>query len=453
MIVILGAGLAGLSSSFHLGHEHCSLFDQNSYATGHIHSEYIDGFTWDEGPHVSFTDNEYVKELFKDGVEGNVLEYPVKTANYYHGNWIPHPAQSNMFAIPQPLRNQCLDGFLAARSFYPLDFIPQNYQEWLQFSFGNEFTKEFTAAYTKKYWTTEPATLSTDWVGKRVFLPNVDQVKEGYLAPLKEETHYIKKIRYPNKGGYMAFANGLLKNANIKLKHELSFIDFGSKRICFNNDLEIKYDRLVNTIPLPLLISRSNAPVEVKHAATMLNCSSVLLVNVTANHVTAKPENWIYVYDEDKYSTRINCTELLSPNNAPSGKTGIQVEVYFSAYKSKMETDAEIAHKVIAELIEMRLINDRASVETYHTKWVQWANVIFDNQRVAYQDIILRWLEQYGLVREEDDLLPMTDWQSKFDESEKLGDLILAGRFGQWKYFWTDDCVLRGKFIGAKYKI
>jgi hypothetical protein len=22
---------------------------------------------------------------------------------------------------------------------------------------------------------------------------------------------------------------------------------------------------------------------------------------------------------------------------------------------------------------------------------------------------------------------------------------MLAGRFAQWKYFWTDDCVLRGR--------
>ena len=36
---------------------------------------------------------------------------------------------------------------------------------------------------------------------------------------------------------------------------------------------------------------------------------------------------------------------------------------------------------------------------------------------------------------------------SKFTTNDKVGDLILAGRFGQWKYYWTDDCVLRGKYI------
>ena len=43
------------------------------------------------------------------------------------------------------------------------------------------------------------------------------------------------------------------------------------------------------------------------------------------------------VYDEDKYATRINCTEVLSPNNAPNKKSGIQVEVYFSEYKKDIK--------------------------------------------------------------------------------------------------------------------
>jgi hypothetical protein len=41
----------------------------------------------------------------------------------------------------------------------------------------------------------------------------------------------------------------------------------------------------------------------------------------------------------------------------------------------------------------------------------------------------------------------MTDWEKKFTANDTVGDLVLAGRFGQWKYYWTDDCVLRGKYI------
>lgn len=72
MYTILGAGLSGISSSFHLGHNNCVVYEKNNYAGGHIHSEIIDGFTWDEGPHVSFTKNEYVKKLLADNVNKNI---------------------------------------------------------------------------------------------------------------------------------------------------------------------------------------------------------------------------------------------------------------------------------------------------------------------------------------------------------------------------------------------
>jgi hypothetical protein len=148
----------------------------------------------------------------------------------------------------------------------------------------------------------------------------------------------------------------------------------------------------------------------------------------------------MYVYDVDKFSTRINCTELLSPNNAPLNKTGIQVEVYFSKYKPKLEKDNDIAEKVIDELIEMGILMGRDFIIELDTKWVQWANVIFDHNRRPALETILHYLEQFGLLRDEQDLEPMTDWNTF---SYKSGGLQLMGRFAEWKYYWTDDCVMR----------
>ena len=61
---------------------------------------------------------------------------------------------------------------------------------------------------------------------------------------------------------------------------------------------------------------------------------------------------------------------------------------------------------------------------------------------------ILNWLKQFGLEREEDDLEPMTDWSCEKDNG--AGALILAGRHAQWNYYWSDDCVLRGRQV-AEY--
>ena len=60
-------------------------------------------------------------------------------------------------------------------------------------------------------------------------------------------------------------------------------------------------------------------------------------------------------------------------------------------------------------------------------------------------------VKDYGLVRERDDLDPTTNWDDLHNVG--LGDLIMAGRFGQWKYFWTDDCILRGKIISESFSL
>ncbi len=444
MYTILGAGLSGISASHHLGHENCIVFEKNNYLGGHIHSDLVDGFTWDEGPHVSFTKHEYVKELLADNVSQEFLEYPVETANYYKGHWIPHPAQSNLYALPEKLREDCLINFLETRG-QQSNNEPLNYEEWLKMAFGEKFYQEFPRAYTQKYWTLEPSKLSTDWVGERVFYPDIEVVKSGAKGPLSDQTHYISKIRYPKKGGYFSYVTKIKNGINVDFNKDLTSISFQTKQLTFKDGNIHKYEKLISTIPLPLLIQKSDAPDEIKEVSEKLSCSSVLLINITANHKTLKPYNWMYVYDEDKFCTRINCTELLSPENAPIGKTGVQVEVYFSKYKVIENSFDEIALKVMEELIEMGILKSKETVIDYHTKWVQWANVIFDHERRDSLNQILTYLSEFGLERNEQDLLPMTDWTNY--QPAKDADLFLAGRFAEWKYYWTDDCIMRGKSI------
>lgn len=448
MKTILGAGLAGTSCSYHFGHKKCIIFEKNSSAGGHIRSHRRDGFTWDEGPHVSFTKNSYVRELFEKSVNGDFLEHKVNVSNYYNGSWIPHPAQSNLFAVPEPQRSECLEDFLSVRNTKSNtnDNYFENYHDWLEFAFGASFSRYFSTAYTRKYWTCEPSDLATDWVGGRVFYPDIETVTEGYKqAPLKA-THYIKNIRYPSKGGYDRFSACLKEGANINLNHKVESINLDERVINFSNGVQHHYEELINTIPLPefVRLASEHAPQSVKDAAKNLNCSSVLLVNVTAKHVSKKPYHWIYVYDEEKFSTRINHIEMLSPSNAPKSMTGIQVEVYESSYKPFKMSHETIAKKVVLELKEMGLLDE---IDSVHTNYVPYANVIFDSARRDAQNTILSWLESYGLVREDDDLDPMTDWKKE----KKLikGPLMLAGRFGQWKYFWTDDCILRGRQLAS----
>ena len=54
-----------------------------------------------------------------------------------------------------------------------------------------------------------------------------------------------------------------------------------------------------------------------------------------------------------------------------------------------------------------------------------------------------------GLAREKNDLDIVDNWD--FNPIENVGSIVNVGRFAQWKYYWTDDCVLRAKNVAIEY--
>lgn len=448
---ILGAGLSGLSASYHLGHNNCKIYEAKPYAGGHAYSHKINGCTWDEGPHISFTQSEYIKDLFEKSVSGSkFFEFETSLTNYYHGNWIPHPAQVNLYAIPNPLRSECIQSFLQSRTGNNSNDSTRikNYADWLASAFGEVFSKNFSTPYTKKYWTVDPKELSVEWIGNRIHYPNIDSVLSGAQSKPITQSHYFNNARYPHYGGFISFSNELVKNSNIFFNHQVQSIDLSLKRIQFNDGSHVIFKNLINTLPLPKFIELCNPPSQILDFSKNLKCTSLLLVNIVSSHKRLKDANFIYVYDENKLSTRITLIETLSDNNVPLNNGGIQVEVYESDYKPFSMSHSEIADRVCIELIEMGILE---SIDSLHTQYIPYANVIFDQKCSLYKDNIFKWLENFGLKREPDDLHPLSSWTQE-DSQRMFGSIILAGRYGQWKYFWSDDCILRGRQLSSNLR-
>jgi len=442
---ILGAGLAGISTSWHLGHKNCILFEKSATYGGHAGSEKRFGFTYDHGPHVSFTKHNYVRELFASNTTGQFCEYPVRTRNFYQGSWIEHPAQAHLWQIPEKMRKTCADEMTVAATQEGIKC--DNYAEWLIHAYGPTFAKTFPFAYTRKYWTVEPDMLTVDWLGPRMPKLNLNEIKAGLIPETYQNLHYITQIRYPQYGGYQSFFEPMTAQAKIKLGHEIVSIDLSEKRLWFANGSCHAYSKLISTLPLPDFINRcQNVPCEVREAAALLDCSQLLLVDVFAPHHQNVPGHWFYVYDEDKWSTRIHVLERLASANSPSGWTGIQSEVYFSKHKPLTCSPQRIANEVAKELASMGFVDSdllESGACHVHWRWSPYANVIFTHARRDALNSIWEWLRQHGLEREPDDLDAMSMWPGE----SVSGDLVMAGRFAQWKYFWTDDCILRGQQI------
>lgn len=419
-LTILGAGISGLATAYHAGHDRSEIFEAASVHSGHVRSHSEDGFTWDDGPHVSFTNSEHVQRLFSEAVDGAFEEKAPIVSNYFRGHWIDHPAQSNLYQVPEPLRTQCLESFLEMRANDGNLSKPTDYQQWIEQAFGKVFANTFPAAYTRKYWAAEPRDLGVDWIGKRVFYPAVEDVRAGYEGPLGRSTYWVQKFRYPSRGGFGAFTEVFAKGANIHYDRAVQWIDFDRRLIGLSSGDLRSYDALVTTLPIPSLIRMSqDAPDDVREAAEALRATDFYLIEIAARHPSVRRDHWLYVYDEEKLSTRVLFMEHLAASNAPAGTTAMEVEVCGSAYRPLTMDRGTVKHRVEDELIEMGLVESREAIISSRIRHVPWGQVIYDHRRRAALDVIMPFLQRM--------------------------DVVSVGRYAEWGYLMTDHCVLKAK--------
>ena len=186
-IAILGAGMAGFGAAHQLREEGLEpvIYEQNSYSGGHTASFKHQGFIFDDGPHISFTQNERIQELFAESVNHEYEVIQNRVNNYWKGHWIKHPAQCNLYGLPTDLNVAILRDFIAAQELRSEITEPfTHYADWLVAKFGRTFAETFPMEYGRKYHTTSAENMTTDWLGPRLYQPDLEEVLRGGARPL-----------------------------------------------------------------------------------------------------------------------------------------------------------------------------------------------------------------------------------------------------------------------------
>lgn len=420
-VAILGTGMAGFGAWHRLRDEphEVVLYDKQTYAGGHTTSwAYPPGFTFDEGPHVSFTKDERIQGILAKAVDGEFEEVQYQLDNYWRGHWVTHPVQCNLYGLPVDLVTRVVGDFVEQTKLP--DAEPANYEDWLVMSYGRAFAEEFPTAYTEKYHTTSPGNMTTDWIGPRMYRPSLEEVLRGALAPAAPNVHYVTGFRYPTRGGFAAYLEKFIAAAPIELGHEATRIDPKRRTIRFASGHEVEYDALISSVPLPDLVAIiDGAPVDVREAVSLLACSSCVLVNVGVSRPDVTDKHIKYFYDEDILFSRLCFPSLMSPNNAPFGTSSIQAEVYFSEkYKPLTSKPEDLIEPVIGDLERCGLI-ERDEVIYKGAVFCEYANIIFDHDREKALDAVHGFLADIGI-----------SW---------------CGRYGDWAYLWTDDSFKSGE--------
>lgn len=420
-ISILGSGMAGLGASHRLRAEGLDsvVYDKRPRFGGHTSSHEWEGFVFDEGPHVSFTENTRIQKLLADNVNGEYQTIHAKVNNYWQGHWFKHPAQVNLHGLPRDLVVDIIKDFVAAQQAPTEDF--KNYQEWLYAAFGETFAQTFPMEYAHKYHTTTADNMSTEWLGPRFYRPSLDEVLRGALGPNTTHAHYVDYFRYPTRGGFMGYLHPFASDTEIHTHHEVTAIDPRNRQISFATGADADYDHLISSLPLKELIPRiKGAPREVLDATERLACTEVVLVNVAVRRADLLDAHWSYYYDKDIFFTRLSTPHLLSPNNAPPGCGSIQAECYYSKKYRPLEVKPEeCIAPVLRDLKKCGILRESDEIVFTNTLHIPYANIIFDLDRAEAVETVHGYLEDV--------------------------DIQPCGRYGDWGYLWTDEAFTSGE--------
>lgn len=421
-IVVLGTGMGGFGAAHRLHAEGLSpvMYDKNGHHGGHTASfRYDSGFLFDVGPHISFTKDTRIQDLFADSVDQQFETKPLKLNNYWRGYWPLHPVQLHLHGLPEDIIVKVITDFVEERQ--APERPVKNYADWLLASFGRTFAELFPMQYTRKYHLTTAENMSTDWLGPRIYRPSLEQVVQGALSPSAPNMHYISQFRYPTEGGFVSYLKKFLPLGNLKLGHELVSIDPRTRQLSFSNGHVTHYDALISSVPLPDLIRMiKGAPQDVLDASRRLACSTCVIVNVGVDREDISPTHLSYFYDEDICFTRLSFPHMLSPRNVPPGAGSIQAEVYFSdKYKPLIGSPQDLIDPVIKDLHRCGLLRDDDRVLFSNAMLLRYANIIFDLDRAAALKTAHGYLDDLGIA--------------------------YCGRYGDWGYMWTDESFKSGE--------
>jgi protoporphyrinogen oxidase len=420
-IAVIGSGLGGFGAAHRLRSQGLEpvLYEKNPYHGGHAASHHLDGFIFDEGPHVSFTADEQVRQLFARSVHDRYEIVHAEVNNYWKGYWIRHPVITSLYGLPPELIVNVLRDFVEKPNTAPGDL--RNYEEWLIACYGRTYAETFPMQYTKKYHTTTADNMSTEWVGPRLYQAELEEAILGAVSKDTPNIHYVQEYRYPAQNGFVSFLDLFKEHSNILLNYRIEKVVPKAKELHFRHGVVVTYDHLISSVPLPELVPMiEGVPDGVVEASRSLACTNLVLVNVGVARPDVSSASWSYFYDDDMPFSRISFPRTFSSSTVPDGASSIQCELYFSRkYRPLDRSPEEFIDPVIDGLRGCGLIREDDRIIHRSTMHIPYANIIFDLDRAGALRTVHGYLDDLGIAH--------------------------CGRYGDWGYLWTDTSFMSGE--------
>lgn len=431
-IVILGAGLTGLSTAYHLEHAGCTdylIFEQEETPGGLCRSVSTNGFTFDHTGHLLHSNDAATRPLVNAFVGTDNLATVTRLAWIEsNGCRTPYPFQMYLYGRTPEVIAECIEGFVARPRSKKQ---PRMFTDWVNRSFGAGFRKHFFFPYQRKIFSFPPRSLTAGWTGR--FVPQTDlaTIIRGAVTPHTSTTvGYNATFLYPLRGGINSLINGMVKHLTrpILTGFRATHIDVTNKIVTFENGHQEPYDHLVSTLPLDelLRIVDGTHTQALNRASDKLLCNSVLNINLGIEGAHLPQASWFYYPDTTTSWYRVGFPHTFSPHSCPLGTQSLYSELsYLRTPRTSVQRTAvprSSAHKNTA--VEHEILSHfgipREAVVARAPLMLKHAYVIYNTWRDQHvQKILSRLVSDFHIHS--------------------------IGRYGAWKYASMQEALVDGR--------
>ncbi|MEW6409505.1 MAG: FAD-dependent oxidoreductase [Nitrospirota bacterium] len=442
-IIILGGGLAGLSSGYVLSSagKRVLVFESNSTVGGLAKTIAKGEFRFDLGGHRFFTKNERIERFVKELLDGELLVVSRKSKIYLCNKYFDYPLKP-----ANAIFNLGIPTTLKIISDYSIERLKNlvkpganiSLEDWVVGNFGRTMFNLYFKEYSEKVWGTECNRISMEWVAQRIKGLSLSKaIKNAFfrfsgkdIATLADNFLYpssgIGRISEKLKEG-IDKVNTVFTDTNIiRLNHNNFRIESviaknrRSRSNCDNTRL-LEGSKFISSIPLTTLVKRlhPSAPEDVLTAVSMLRYRDLVIVAIMLNREKVTDQTWIYIPERKIPFGRIHEPKNWSMKMAPADKTLIVAEHFcFEDDETWRADDKQLTESTIHHLKHLGYINRNEVIDSIVIRLPK-----------AYPLLEVGYKEYYDKV---------LDYLSRFK------NLYITGRGGMFKYYNMDHAIESG---------
>jgi protoporphyrinogen oxidase len=422
-VVILGGGLTGISTAYHLRRPWL-LLEKEPRLGGHARTDETQGFHFDKTGHWLHLRDPYTKGLVQELLPDQMVPVERKARIFSHGVLTRFPFQANLFGLPPEVVSECLIEFVRAHEDPASKEPPRNFEDFCNKKFGRGISRHFMIPYNQKLWGVHPREITAEWCSRFVPIPKLDDVIKGAVGDVPPELGYNISFLYPKKGGIETLTRALvarLSGGDVHVSTPVDKLDLANHTVTYGGET-VPWRAMVASIPLPELVARlTDCPKDIEDAAGKLRCTPVRYLNVATKSSPNADFHWIYVPEEKYPFYRVGIYTNAVPAMAPPGRGSLYVELSDRGALPRVD---DIMPDVAQALAAAGAINSADDVLFAELKELKYAYVVFDDNYYSCVDKLIKYFEANGVYP--------------------------RGRYGSWIYNAMEDSILAGREIALR---